>query len=942
MTTTRPDLLMKHFVTRTDLTFILAEWGKHCKAQPISPVADLVKTHALGRKHGLKEEPKVLIKTEKFDSCAMGLFRVATPSIDQKGLARWVLWDFDGGSPEGEEGHSGETLENPLEAALAVRAETRRAGLVTYLEKSSRGYGWHLWGLFEEPQTLEVARCLGLGMVKGNFPLKQGGFSNASASIAVEVFPKSFQSWGDSTGTPIWLPWYHRPKVPGANCFFDDNGENEIDIFSFETIKPALIDSLTKSLPGKDFYAPNKSQEKAPNSSRKAPKTKNVTVTPEDLKNVDSWASWRLAVVAAMDLDAIFSPYLTGKTRPGGWLECRDFRSSSGDKSPSAGVADGSTEVERGNFHSFLRADTISVFDYLVESGACANFTEACRKLSEQTKIPFPELSKGEVKGSAAPLPASTGKPQIVISDHQLHEAARLAWEAIVTAEPKQPIYKRTGLVVRIKNIDDKSLPMLEEIDLDIITGLMSRSADWYQSAGKGYKIAYPPKVVALDCLSFPDTRLKPLQSIVGVPTFSQNGTLITEPGYNEEAQIWYEPQGKFDLPKAPVEYTQETGKEAAQYLLTELFSDFPYVAECDKTHCLAALISPFVRRMISGPTPFFSVESPIGGTGKGLIIKIISLIVTGKHATMQPLPVSETEIQKKTLAELLTGRPLIIFDNADLKDRRLIKSGTLEGVLTSEEWTDREMGHSRMLTAPNKAIWFITGVNLEYSGTLMRRRIRIKLDPRVEEARHRRVKWRHSDIISFVEENRATLCCAVYVMVLSWINAGRPGIEYRLESFEHWSFVVGSILKFCGVENFCDHFDDPEEKIINSDGAEWYQFVAYWWDKFKRSDNKGTNGASAGDLNELCEKHDLLCEVRGGDSIRSQQTRFSRELKAKRGRIFDNKTVTIKQDSNTKTLRYFLEPLPKEEKKDDLARENLGQAQAINTNKDDEEENYF
>ena len=46
----------------------------------------------------------------------------------------------------------------------------------------------------------------------------------------------------------------------------------------------------------------------------------------------------------------------------------------------------------------------------------------------------------------------------------------------------------------------------------------------------------------------------------------------------------------------------------------------------------LAALLLPFVRRMVHGPTPLHLIESPSPGTGKSLLAKVISKIALARR----------------------------------------------------------------------------------------------------------------------------------------------------------------------------------------------------------------------------------------------------------------------------------------------------------------------
>jgi hypothetical protein len=63
-------------------------------------------------------------------------------------------------------------------------------------------------------------------------------------------------------------------------------------------------------------------------------------------------------------------------------------------------------------------------------------------------------------------------------------------------------------------------------------------------------------------------------------------------------------------------------------------------------------------------------------------------------------------------------------------------------------------------------------------------------------------------------------------------------------------------------------------------------------------------------DLNHFCEERDLMVDIRGDGSLRSQQTRLGSALTAKRDRVFNGLTVKrITQGEHKHGVRYALIP---------------------------------
>jgi hypothetical protein len=922
--TTKAELLLRHFLARQDRFFVLAAWNKHCTAVADDVLAVLA-THTDGE---LAPEAKLTIKAEKYDSTTLGRFRVATPSVDADGLARWVCIDFDGAPLEkGEDDHAN-PLADPEAAAWACWARLAELGIPSYVERSGGGFGWHVWVLLERPAPLADARALGLGAAPA-VKLRSGGVADPVAGLGVEVFPKGFTAVRGSTGAPIWLPWYRLKKQPGANEFYDPISRTPWTPTAFTPVDPDQLAKALAQLPPASSYqgarliTPPGAQNRGKQASKGGAPT---PTTPQEL-NAGDWRAWREQVLAAVSLEQVYSPYMTGRHRSHGWLECRDFRSGSGDVKPSAGVADGTGEAQRGSFHSFVRGDTLSLFDYLVEVGAASSFADACKMLADMTGIPMP---KTKAKPAPPPPPTPPGaqppaggggaadpRPLIIVSNQQLDSLAGQAWDSVLLVNDPPSVYNKGGAAVRLAFSEVGSLPTIEEIAQDAMMGTLARTARWYKEKGSGKSLkleaVFPPKQVALDCLAFPDRRLPQIEAVVGCPVFGKDGSLTTKPGYNPGARLWYEVTPGFNLPDLAEAPTQQDAIDAARWLLEELFVDFKFATVADKTAAVGALVLALARRLVKGPTPLYVVEAPSVGAGKGLIIRLICITATGRDATPQPLPVDEEEIRKKLLAELMTGRPIVVLDNADLNKRRIIASGNLEAVLTTEEWTDRALQQSKMVTVQNRAVWFMSGVNLEFSPGLMRRRVRIRIDPKMADP-WKRGGWHHEDIIGWTHLNRGEICARVYTMVRAWLAAGKPKGERRLGSYEGWSDTVGGVLLYAGLTGFLGHLNDPDEAATSHETTEWSEFIDAWWENWNEQNPiKGekpvrTLPQTIGPLNELCDRRDLLTEVRGGGSARSQQVTFARALKGIRGRVFGDKTVMVRQDANTKTLKYWLQ----------------------------------
>ncbi len=200
------------------------------------------------------------------------------------------------------------------------------------------------------------------------------------------------------------------------------------------------------------------------------------------------------------------------------------------------------------------------------------------------------------------------------------------------------------------------------------------------------------------------------------------------------------------------------------------------------------------------------------------------------------------------------------------------------------------------MITVPNTATWMLTGNNPKLSKDIARRSIRIRIDPKVDRA-WTRASFKHDPIMSWAKAYRDELVQAALVLVRAWLAAGRPPSRERLGSFENWAAVMGGVLNVAGVQGFLDNLD---ELYANADveGEAWREFTLAWWTAH------GAAETHVSDLDDLCERQDLMLQIRGDGGARSQQSRLGRALQSARDRVFgDVQIVVVNQDRKKRTL---------------------------------------
>jgi hypothetical protein len=473
-------------------------------------------------------------------------------------------------------------------------------------------------------------------------------------------------------------------------------------------------------------------------------------------------------------------------------------------------------------------------------------------------------------KGGAVP-----GHPSIVVSDRQLRDLSADAVRAMVTANQPPRIFQRNGVLIRVRF--DETGPSIQLMSDAALRGRLARDADWYRKTKAGLRATNPPSPVVRDILTLPVVPgIPPLKGIVEAPSFAQDATLLTTPGYHPASQLWFHNARGFQVPAVNPTPSPAEVQQAVQVLLDELLGDFPFEGDASRANLLSTILLPFARELIDGPTPLHLIDAPAPGTGKGLLSEVVSIPATGRSAEIMPEGKDDEEWRKRITAALIRGPVVITIDNV----RSRIDSGALAAALTSVTWTDRELGYSRMLVLPVRSVWLATGNNVMLSHEIARRSVWIRLDARMERP-WMRSKFRHADLRGWAQENRGRLVHACLTIIQAWIAAGRPAGPIRLGTFEAWSTTMGGVLMVAGVPGFLGNSPDLYAQA-DDETRPWRGFVRSWWDKHH------DKPVVTHDLYLLADRDDLLADVLGSGNERSRRTRLGNALKTMVGRVIE------------------------------------------------------
>lgn len=275
-------------------------------------------------------------------------------------------------------------------------------------------------------------------------------------------------------------------------------------------------------------------------------------------------------------------------------------------------------------------------------------------------------------------------------------------------------------------------------------------------------------------------------------------------------------------------------------------------VYSASKANALAAMLNQLVRTALEGPTPLGIVDAPASGTGKTLLTEAISIIATGRAATLFSAPKDEEEARKQVTSYLREGVSVIVIDNV----REKLESAQLAKALTAVTWADRILGQSQTVLLPVRCTWLCTGNNVCVGGDLPRRCYWIRMDARTP-APHLRCGFQHPNLRRWVTENRGYLVAASLTLARSWFAAGKPpGRAPVLGSYEGWSTTMSGILEHVGVHGFCANSIEFNERADTDAADDSHLLLAIY-------EAIGQRRFTSADVEKLCREAQLADRLR-------------------------------------------------------------------------------
>jgi hypothetical protein len=421
----------------------------------------------------------------------------------------------------------------------------------------------------------------------------------------------------------------------------------------------------------------------------------------------------------------------------------------------------------------------------------------------------------------------------ICIEPAKLHEAVNAVEDLLIRHREKN-IYQRAGKLVRVANVSfipqEKSAPIkrrardtaiIKEIDQVHLTLLLTELGNFVRLGTKDdtRKIDCPEKI-ARCLLAKQEWKLPILVGIINTPTLREDGSILDNPGYDENSGMLFIP-GDCDFEKIP-EYPTYEDALVAKDLLLNLIKDFPFEDEVSKSVSITAILTALIRKSI--PTaPLFGFTAPKMASGKSLLADVAALITTGKPNSVIAQADSEAEEKKRIMAILMEGDPIVCYDNVE----RPFGSASLCAILTQREYKDRLLGGNETRTVLTNATFLATGNNLTFMGDISTRTLLCKIDPQVERPEERSFR---ENLYLHIPTHRAALVRAALIILRAYHVAGLPKIDVSpFGRFEAWSNWVRSAVIWIGLADPCESRKeiedaDPIRNTLEILFSSWYE----------------------------------------------------------------------------------------------------------------------
>jgi putative DNA primase/helicase len=362
----------------------------------------------------------------------------------------------------------------------------------------------------------------------------------------------------------------------------------------------------------------------------------------------------------------------------------------------------------------------------------------------------------------------------------------------------------------------------LSELKIEYVLNKYAAVFERFNARSREWVVIDPPSEIAQTLLALKRWDFPEVIGVVGAPTMRPDGSVVSEPGYDQATRLWCDADN-LALPPIPEQPTRQQAVAALQ-LYRDLLSGFPFVHAVDRAVALAAILTVVLRGAID-LAPMFLIVAHDVGNGKSYLVDLFATIVTGRACPVVTPGRTAEEMEKRLGAILLEGGIAVSLDNLSFD----LESDLLCQILTQPIVKVRILGQSAIPECEWRGTLFGTGNNIRVVGDLVRRALTCNLDAKVERPELRKFAF---DPIARVHTDRGSYIAAAMTIARAYRASASAPAGYRpLAGYGAWSRVVREPLLWLGEEDPVGSMEqmrtaDPERSAAS-------QLLQHWRNGF-------------------------------------------------------------------------------------------------------------
>lgn len=305
----------------------------------------------------------------------------------------------------------------------------------------------------------------------------------------------------------------------------------------------------------------------------------------------------------------------------------------------------------------------------------------------------------------------------------------------------------------------------------------------------------------------WPRSKLPRVHALVTLPIVLPGRKILSGRGLDRDQRVIFRiPDALLACMPEPDEVELDYAVDRFDWLVNEWLVDVS--ADLAGKAAIIAMAAQTIDRHILPERPAYIVDAGLRGGGKTTVVIMVSMAVTGNRPAAAAWTDKEDERRKGLMAALMSGVPMIPFDNIGRGTH--IQCPHIEAALTSAEKTDRVLQESRVMTVSTASTVVFTGNNIMAAGDMASRILRIGLDVDRPDPENR--EFAHPDPAAWTLKHRGEILNAIYSILL--VPRSSEDTAHSKTRFKAWQRLIG-----CPIEIVANEW--LRRQTAEADGAE-------------------------------------------------------------------------------------------------------------------------